>query len=96
MILIKLLTKFIDTFNYLPVKVNKLRYKNDSNEFTYIMSSGQYGSKNERGEVVHQVVTKKTREEQHLMKLLALVSNKIQERFTSLKQCFRYLDVDHS
>lgn len=39
-ILIKLLTKFIDTFNYLPVKVNKLRYKNDSNEFTYIMSSG--------------------------------------------------------
>lgn len=84
-VLIQLLTKFIDTFNYLPVKVNKLRYKNDSNEFTYIMSSGKYGSKNDRGEVVFQQTTKKSKEELHLLKLLALVSNKIQERFTSLK-----------
>ena len=36
---LQLLTQFIDLFNYYPVKVNKLRYKNDSNELTYIMSS---------------------------------------------------------
>ena len=37
---INLLTQFIDLFNFYPVKVGKLRYKNDSNEFTYIMNSG--------------------------------------------------------
>lgn len=51
-VLIYLLTKFIDMFNFYPVKVNKLRYKNDSNEFTYIMSSGKHGTKNERGDFV--------------------------------------------
>jgi len=72
-----LLTKFIDTFNYLPVKVNKLRYKNDSDEFTWVMSSGKYGSKNERGETVLQKIEKKTDKELHLLKLLTLVSGKI-------------------
>lgn len=72
-----MLTKFIDTFNYLPVKVNKLRYKNDSDEFTWVMSSGKYGSKNERGETVLQKIEKKTDKELHLLKLLTLVSGKI-------------------
>ena len=40
---INLLTQFIDLFNFYPVKVGKLRYKNDSNEFTYIMNSGTQG-----------------------------------------------------
>ena len=40
---IHLLTQFIDLFNFYPVKVGKLRYKNDSNEFTYIMNSGTQG-----------------------------------------------------
>jgi len=47
---IQLLTQFIDLFNYYPVKVNKLRYKNDSNEVTYVMYSNTKGTKNERGE----------------------------------------------
>ena len=72
-----MLTKFIDTFNYLPVKVNKLRYKNDSDEFTWVMSSGKYGSKNERGETVLQKIEKKTDKELHLLNLLTLVSGKI-------------------
>lgn len=37
---IHLLTQFIDLFNFYPIKVGKLRYKNDSNEFTFIMNSG--------------------------------------------------------
>jgi hypothetical protein len=37
-------------FNFYPVKVHKVRYKNDSNEFTYVMNSGMHGSLNERGE----------------------------------------------
>lgn len=47
---IQLLTQFIDLLNFYPVKVGKLRYKNDSNELTYIMSSNTKGTKNERGE----------------------------------------------
>ena len=31
-----------------------------------------------------------------MIKLLSLVSNKINERFTNLKSCFRYLDTNHS
>lgn len=47
---IQLLTQFIDLFNFYPVKVHNLRYKNDSNELTYIMSSNTKGTKNEKGE----------------------------------------------
>ena len=45
-----MLTKFIDLFNYYPIQVDKLRSTNDSNEFTYIMNSGNHGTKNELGE----------------------------------------------
>lgn len=31
-----------------------------------------------------------------MIKLLSLVSNKINERFVNLKACFRYLDTNHS
>jgi hypothetical protein len=41
------------------------------------MSSGKYGSKNERGETVLQKIEKKTDKELHLLKLLTLVSGKI-------------------
>jgi hypothetical protein len=37
---IERLTSFIDLFNYYPVKLNKLRYKNDSNELTYVLNGG--------------------------------------------------------
>lgn len=83
-VVIQLLTKFIDLFNYYPIKISKLKYKNDSNEFTYIMSSGMHGSKNERGEVEFKEATKKSEEELYLIKLLALVSGKINERFLNL------------
>lgn len=93
---IQLLTKFIDLFNYYPVQVNKLRYKNDSNEFTYIMNSGVHGSKNERGEVTLPKPLPKTVEEKKIIDLLALVSSKITERFKDLQTCFRHLDTNHS
>jgi Ca2+-binding EF-hand superfamily protein len=95
---IQKLTQFIDLFNFYPVKVNKLRSKNDSNELTYVMSSGTHGTKNEAGEIVNNFSKEesKTEDEKHLLKLLSLVSNKISERFLNLQRCFRYLDVDHS
>lgn len=46
------LTSFIDLFNYYPMQVCKVRYKNDSNELTYVMNSGLHGSKNDKGEVI--------------------------------------------
>ena len=49
MVVIQKLTQFIDLFNFYPVKVNKLRQKNDSNELTYVMNSGMYGTKDEYG-----------------------------------------------
>ncbi len=49
---ISALTQFIDLFNYWPVKVSKVRHKNDSNELTYVMNSGVKGTKNDRGEVI--------------------------------------------
>jgi hypothetical protein len=39
---------------------------------------------------------KKTDEEKQMIRLLSLVSNKINERFINLKACFRYLDTNHS
>ena len=96
---IQLLTQFIDLFNYYPVKVNKLRQKNDSNEMTYVMSSGIHGTKNDRGEfIVYKNPEMKTRnaEEAHMLKLLSLVSDKIRERVINLKACFRFLDTNHS
>jgi Ca2+-binding EF-hand superfamily protein len=84
-------------FNFYPVKVHKVRHKNDSNELTYVMSSGMHGTKNDRGEVtpVH-IAQLKSEEEKYLVKLLALVSDKIRERFVNLQNCFRFLDTDHS
>ena len=34
------------------MKVSKLRSKNDSNEITFVMNSGMYGTKNEKGEYI--------------------------------------------
>ena len=44
MISLQKLTKFIDGFNFYPLRVNKLHNKNSSKELTYVMSSNQYSS----------------------------------------------------
>ena len=38
----------------------------------------------------------KSDEEKRLLKLLSLVSFKINERFRNLREAFRYIDTDHS
>ena len=50
------------------------------------MNSGTHGTKNERGEAIPitQHMDDKTEEEKYLLKLLAMVSNKINERFLNL------------
>ena len=90
------MTLFIDLFNFYPLKVSKLRQKNDSNEVTYVMSSGTHGTKNAKGDLILPKSVPKTAEEKHLIKLLAIVSDKINERFINLQQCFRFLDMNHS
>lgn len=82
---IQLLTRFIDLFNFYPIKVGKLRQKNCSNEVTFVMSSGVHGSKNERGELILPKSEGKTDDEKYLLKLLALVSDKMKERFLNLQ-----------
>jgi NAD+--asparagine ADP-ribosyltransferase len=63
------------------------------------MNSGTHGTKNEKGEYLDAMVKRidtKTEEESYLLKLLALVSDKINERFLNLQTCFRFLDTDKS
>jgi Ca2+-binding EF-hand superfamily protein len=60
------------------------------------MNSGTHGSKNERGETLLVLSEQKPAEERQMIKLLSLVSNKINERFVDLKTCFRHLDTNHS
>ena len=83
-------------FNYYPIKVHKVRYKNDSDGLTYVMNSGVRGTKNEFGEYDFSQEQSKTDEEKNMLKLLQVVSDKINERFLNIQQCFRSIDNDHS
>jgi len=61
------------------------------------MNSGLHGTKDACGEKL--VIAKpepKTEEQKYLLKLLAMVSDKIKERFVNFQKCFRFLDTDHS
>ena len=95
-VIIVKLTQFIYLFNYYPIRVHKVRYKNDSNELTYVMNSGTHGTQNERGERIYEQAKSLSPEEAHLIKLLSVVSEKISERFTDFHHCFRFLDTNHS
>jgi len=75
--------QFIDMFNYYPVQVNKLRYKNDSDHLTRVLTSNTRGTA-DTIKVGGTPPPIKDPEEKHLMKLLALVSNKLYERFATL------------
>jgi len=88
--------QFIDIFNYYPVQVNKLRYKNDSDHLTRVLTSNTRGTADTTKVGGTPIVVHKDPEEKHLLKLLALVSNKLYERFATLKHAFRYLDTDHT
>lgn len=95
MVSIQKLTKFIDAFNFSPVRVNKIHMKNDSHEMTYVMTSNTKGNL-ARSEDPLKLWQNKSDDEKRLLKLLSLVSHKIHERFRNLRQAFRYIDTDHS
>lgn len=78
------------------MQVCKVRYKNDSNELTYVMNSGLHGSLNDKGEVIMPKPKPVTQDERLLHDLLQMVSDKIRERFKDLNACFRFLDSNHS
>ena len=61
---------------------------------TYIMSSNQKGSlaAADKTPKWHE----RNNDEKHLLKLLSLVSSKINERFRNMREAFRYIDTDHS
>ena len=44
MVSIRKFSQFIDSFNFYPVKVDQIHYKNSSNEMTYIMTSNTKGN----------------------------------------------------
>jgi Ca2+-binding EF-hand superfamily protein len=95
MVSVQKLSKFIDGFNFYPLKVCSIRQKNDSNEMTYIMSSNTVGSLAEKAKP-ETLWQNKPEAERRLLKLLSLVSYKINERFKNLRSAFRYIDTDHS
>ena len=94
MVSVRKFSQFIDSFNFYPVKVDQIHFKNDSNEMTYIMTSNAKGSLAESG--TQALWQQKSEEEKRLLKLLSLVSFKINERFRNLREAFRYIDTDHS
>lgn len=93
MISVQKFSQFIDSFNFFPVKVDQIHFKNDSNEMTYVMTSNTKGSLMGNHNANWQ---DKPEEEKKLLKLLSLVSFKIYERFRNLREAFRYIDTDHS
>ena len=58
------------------------------------MTSNAKGSLAESG--TQALWQQKSEEEKRLLKLLSLVSFKINERFRNLREAFRYIDTDHS
>lgn len=94
MVSIQKLTRFIDAFNFYPVRVSQLHYKNTSNDMTYVMTSNTKQSLTEKDP--SPPWQDKNEEEKRLIKLLSLVSMKINERFRNLREAFRYIDTDHS
>ena len=50
MVSIQKLSTFIDSFNFSPINVAHINYKNDSNEMTYVMTSNGKGSLAEKDE----------------------------------------------
>ena len=44
MVSIQKLSLFIDGFNFSPIKVSNIHFKNDSNEMTYVMTNNEKGS----------------------------------------------------
>jgi len=95
MISIQKLSQFIDGFNFSAVKVHTLLYKNASNEMTHIMTSNTKGNLFQKDKSLVDWQDKSD-EEKRLIKLLSLVSFKINERFKNLREAFRYIDTDHS
>lgn len=94
MVSIQKLSLFIDGFNFSPVKVGQIHFKNGSTEMTYIMSSNEKGSLAEKSK--NPQWHERNTDEKHLLKLLTLVSSKINERFRNMREAFRYIDTDHS
>ena len=94
MVSIQKLSIFIDGFNFSPVKVGQIHFKNGSTEMTYIMSSNAKGSLAEADK--NPKWHERNTDEKHLLKLLSLVSSKINERFRNMREAFRYIDTDHS
>jgi len=94
MVSIQKLSQFIDSFNFYPVKVGHIHFKNTSNDMTYVMTSNTKGSLAEKDKAP--AWQDKSEEEKRLIKLLSLVSLKLSERFKNLREAFRYIDMDHS
>ena len=96
MVSIQKLSRFIDAFNFYPVRVNKIKNKNSSNELTYIMTSNTTSNLSRSRDKNVVALHSEAREQARLYKLLSLVSEKLHERFQNLRTAFRYLDTDHS
>ena len=94
------LTTFIDAFNFYPMRVNQIHYKNSSDKLTQIITGDKdFASRAEKNKEFEKSWTTNIggfKEEKRIFKLLSLVSSKISERFRNLREAFRFIDTDHS
>lgn len=90
------LSRFIDFFNYVPVKVNEWHHKNESSEdLALYMGKTTTSSANYAEHYSDAELAEIKKEGNEFKRLLALVSGKIYERFKDIVQAFRYFDTDH-
>lgn len=91
------LTTFIDFFNFYPFMLKQIRHKNNTSKdlFLYlgIRDIDYDGEKQHKGKTTDkdEIIEKRA-----MLKALALISNKINERFANLSMAFRYFDYDKS
>lgn len=91
------LTTFIDFFNFYPFMLKEIRHKNNTSKdlFLYlgIRDIDYNGEKQHKGKTSDK---DEIIEKWAMLKALALISNKINERFKNLAMAFRYFDYDKS
>jgi len=90
------LSNFIDFYNYYPFFISSIKKKNDSSEDLYLFM----GKPMIKGKDMTQTMTEEEKdklefEKRQFMKVLALISDKINERFKNILTAFRNFDSDH-
>jgi Ca2+-binding EF-hand superfamily protein len=84
------LVEFLDTFQFLPIKIK--RDKNKSENLYFIMNSNKRDKPLSKEE--HLQILKSENDKGHLQKILTLIGMKLDEKFHSIAKAFLFFDQD--